>query len=260
MIDPFHLYAYNEKAINYNRDIEAFPLLQNILAKITGNTELYKSPTDMGVNMAGFAITNDKVCQEAAKQEIIRRYLNAKCDFKRGLCDKSCVETAKRLMDELDISVSDRKVVAAALQKRKEKKMPAVAIKLKDGTIITGRENDCLTASSSVILNALKHIANINDEMKLLTETRIRPIIKLKENTFKENIIKLELMDVLIMLAMSRNTNQASDMVLSRIGELSGCEAHATCILASAERIMFKKLGINMTTESEYETSDLFIQ
>ena len=258
MIDPYHLDTYGEKTVNYNRDIECFPIVKSILEKITGDDSLYCSPTDMGVNMVGFAITDDEVVCAAARQEIIRRYYAAACEYKQGSCDYEILERIQLLMNEHKITVDERAVVKAANDKACKAKVPAVAVELPDGKIVTGKTSRLMTASSSALLNAVKELAGINDEILLLSPIVLEPIMSLKKDVLKEDKVKLSLGDVLTALSICAATNSMVECALSKLTKLRGVELHSSCMLPEAELKMLKKLGINVTCQPEFETKDLY--
>ena len=257
MIDPFHLEAYNLLAVNYNRDVEVFPVVKSMFEKIYGSSP-YKSPTDMGVNCAGFAIVDDEAACQASKDEIIRRYLNSLCDCRNGKVTQEACDKIAVLMSQLNISVNDRKCVKAALDKKEESNTPSVAIELHDGTIITAKTSSLLGASAAVILNSLKYLAHINDDLMLLSPNIIEPIQKLKVEKLKNHNPRLHADEVLIALAISATTNPLADLALKQIDKLSGCEAHSTVILPNVDENVFKKLKINLTTEPQFYAKKLF--
>ena len=258
MIDPFHLDAYAETTVNYNRDIEIFPVLQSILAKITPGSALYRSPTDMGVNMAGKCITDDERVKEAAAQEIIRRFYQMSCEHKRGRVDIDAVDKVKMIMSRLNIKTDDRRVVGPALLKEKEKNVPAVSLMLPDERIITGRTTELMTAPSSAVLNAIKTLAGISDHIHLISPVVIGPILKLKENTLGIKKSALNLEEILIALCICAATNPTAEAAVNALDKLSGCEAHSTHILPQADENIMHKLRINLTCEPDYSTRDLY--
>lgn len=258
MIDPWHLEAYGKTTVNYNRDIEVFPVVNNILTKITGKPGLYKSPTDMGVNMAGYGICDDDAVREAAKQEIIRRYYKARCDYKQGRGDVETVERIESLMNELELSVKDRRVVAPALLKAEQSGERAVAIELPDGSIVTGRSGELLTASAAAVLNSVKEMAGIRDEMLLMSPVVLEPIIKMKTDILRSKQKILSLTDVLLALSICAATNPVAALAVTKLKQLKNCEAHASCMLTSADDNALRSLGMNVTCEAEYPTSDLY--
>ncbi len=257
MIDPFHLEAYGKTTVNYNRDIEIFPVLNAMMEKILGESP-YKSPTDMGVNMAGFAIFDDEACKAAANQEIIRRYYGAMCSVRQGLGDKAEVGRIELLMNSMHISASDRPVVAAALEKSEKTGGPATALELSDGRIITGKTSSLLGSSASMLLNALKELAGIPDDIELLSHTIIEPIQQLKTGVLGNHNPRLHIDEVLIALSICAVTNATAKKALSKLSELSGLEGHSTVILSRVDEQTFKKLGINMTCEPKYQTKKLY--
>ena len=258
MIDPWHLEAYGKTTVNYNRDIEVFPVVNNILTKITGQPGLYKSPTDMGVNMAGYGICDDDAVRDAAKQEIIRRYFKARCDYKQGRGDMETVERIESLMNELELSTNDRKVVAPALAKAEKSGEHAVAIELPNGKIVTGRSGELLTASAAAVLNSVKEIAGIRDEMLLMSPVVLEPIIKMKTEILRSKQKVLNLNDVLLALSICAATNPVASLAVTELKKLKNCEAHASCMLTSADDGALRSLGLNVTCEAEYPSSDLY--
>ena len=258
MIDPWHLEAYGKTTVNYNRDIEVFPVVNNILTKITGQPGLYKSPTDMGVNMAGYGICDDDAVRDAAKQEIIRRYFKARCDYKQGRGDMETVERIESLMNELELSTNDRKVVAPALAKAEKSGEHAVAIELPNGKIVTGRSGELLTASAAAVLNSVKEMAGIRDEMLLMSPVVLEPIIKMKTEFLRSKQKVLNLNDVLLALSICAATNPVASLAVTELKKLKNCEAHASCMLTSADDGALRSLGLNVTCEAEYPSSDLY--
>lgn len=258
MIDPFHLEAYGKTAVNYNRDIDAFPIVKAIFNKITGNKDYYKSPTDMGVNMAGYAIVDDERCREAACQEVIRRYYNAQCDFKRGSASAEALQKNLMLMKQLELEPSFRAVVAPAIAKSKKENVPAAAIGMPDGTIITGKTTELMNNVSSMLLNAIKHLGNIADEIRLISPMVLEPILKLKSTALKEVDPILNIEDVLIALSISAAMNPMADVAMEKLKELDGCEVHSTCMLTQVDESALKKLNVNLTCEPAYPSKDLY--
>ena len=269
MIDPYHLEAYKETVVNYNRDVEIFPVLKRILEKITGQECIYKSPTDMGVNKAGFGIVDDEKVREAAKQEIIRRYLLYKVEYAKGLVDKDTVHRAQMLMENLNLSPEDRKVVEPAREVvRREKKSPfngtsetlcGAAIELKNGTIVTGKNSSLMDSASSLILNAIKTVSGIPDNIHLLSPNIIESIQRLKHDTLKDKNVTLNLQETLIALSISATTNPTAEVALSSLKELSGCEVHFTHIQSPTDERVLKKLGLNITCDPEFPSKNLFV-
>lgn len=257
MIDSFHLDAYGETTINYNRDIEAFPVVSKLLHRLTGK-EIYKSPTDMGVNMAGNAIFDDEAVCFAASQEIIRRYFKAKCDVKKGTLNDSAVDKIKYLLERLDLTETDRKVVLPARENFKQKDTPSVSIELEDGTIVTGKNTELMTAGAGAIVNAIKHLAGLSDEILLLPSSVLKPIIKLKEDERGIENSRLTVQEVLIAISVSTTTNHSATVALEKLKNLRGVEAHSTHIFAFSDEQTYRELGINLTCDDEYPTSNLF--
>lgn len=259
MIDVFHLDAYGKQAVNYNRDIEVFPVVRAILKKITGK-DIYQSPTDMGVNMAGFAIVDDEACQNAAKMEVIRRYYKASCDYAMGVADNSAKDKIELLMGDLGISITDRTVVAAANNKASQSQAHSVAIDLGNLGIVTGRNTNLLSACSSAVLNAVKALAGIRDNMDLISPNIIEPIIKLKKEMLKNKDDVLSLSETLIALSICAVTSPIAEIALQQLQKLNGLEAHSSCILPKNDEANIKKLGINISTEPIFGSADLFMQ
>lgn len=266
MIDSFHLDAYNETAVNYNRDIESFPVLKRIIEKITGEESVYKSPTDMGVNRVGFGIVDDEVVREASKQEIIRRYFKTGCEYKKGYVDKETFDRARLIMEEVGLKEDDRKVVMPARKKAELVKAEkdnnevssVVAIELQDGTIITGKNSKLMNASAAAIINSIKNLANISDDIYLMSPVILEPIIKLKEETLGSREVPLGLEEVLLALSICAATNPQAQAALDKIQLLKGCQAHSTTILSSSDEKIFGKLAIDVTCDAEYPTESLF--
>ena len=248
MIDPFHLESYGESAVNYNRDISTFPILKNILLKITGE-EIYKSPTDMGVNMIKQCITDEDVVHKAATDEIIRRYYNILCDYKQGICKEDTVNTVKALMDKLNLSLTDRDVAVFANERAEKEKSNVLAIKLPNGNIVSGKESKLLSCASSAILNTVKTIAGIPDEEYLLSPAVLDGIYKMKQKTSYKTAYFLNLSEVLIALSICSMTNPFIEKVINDLDKLRGCEAHASYIIDKSELNVIKNLGINLTCE-----------
>ena len=248
MIDPFHLEAYGISAVNYNRDISSFPILKSILMKISGK-EIYKSPTDMGVNMIEQCITDPEVVKKAANEEIIRRHYNTLCDYKQKLCNEETVELSKSLMDKLGLSLTDRDVANVANEAAKEKGARVLAIKLNNGKIITGKESKILSATSAAFLNAIKEITGIPDEEDLLSPTVLDGIYKMKKKTSYNTAYFLDLPEILIALSICSVTNPIIEKAINKLGRLRNCDAHSSYIIAKSELNALKNLGINLTCE-----------
>lgn len=257
VIDPWHLEAYGETTVNYNRDVEVFPVLNAMFERINGKSP-YRSPTDMGVNMAGYAIVDDEACREASKDEIIRRYYAAKCEVRMGQGKESAVEKIELLMKQLGVGPADRPVVAAALTKAEETGNPAVAIELPDGSVVTGKTSDLLGPSAAVLLNAVKGIGGIDESRTLIDPSVIAPIQELKVGYLGNRNPRLHSDEVLIALSISAATNQDARTAVSCLSALRGCEAHSTVILPQVDATIFRKLGIHLTCEPQYQTKKLF--
>ena len=257
MIDPFHLEAYGELTVNYNRDIEIFPVLNAMLEGILGESP-YKSPTDMGVNMVGFAIEDEDAVCAAAKQEIIRRYYSALVSARQGMSETADAAKIELLMKQAGVSVTDRNVVAAATAKAEETEAPATAIELPDGTIITGKTSSLLGSASAMLLNALKVLADIPDEVNLISPTIIEPMQKLKTEIMGNHNPRLHTDEILIALSICAATSDDAKRALDNAYKLSGCEAHSTVILSRVDENVFRKLGVNLTCEPKYQTKNLY--
>lgn len=248
MIDPFHLEAYGETTVNYNRDIEIFPVLNAIFEGIYGENP-YKSPTDMGVNMAGYCIFDDEVCREASNQEIIRRYYNALDDLIEDKGGENEVNKIALLMKQAKITVEDRKVVVPANERGNKASVPAAAIELDDGTIITSETSSLLGTCAALILNATKHLAGIDHKVKLIPKDMIEPIQDMKVNYLKGNNPRLHTDEVLVALAMLSPSNENCKKAIEQLPKLRGCQVHTTVMLSEVDRKIFKKLGVNVTME-----------
>ena len=257
MIDPFHLEAYGETTVNYNRDVEIFPVLNAILTRIFGESA-YKSPTDMGVNMAGYCITDDEACREASKQEIIRRYYAAACSLRQGLGTPEEVRKIELIMNSIGLSSDDRPVVAKALEKAEKTGGPAVAIELHDGTIITGKTSSLLGASSACLMNALKYLAGIDKKLLLIAPGVIEPIQHLKVEHLGNHNPRLHTDELLIALSICAVTNPLVELAIDQLDKLRGCEAHSTVILSRVDENLFSKLGVNITYEPRYQAKKLY--
>jgi len=267
LIDPFHLEAYGEVAVNYNRDVEVFPVLKRILARIMGDEAVYKSPTDMGVNRAGFAITDDGVVRQAATQEIIRRFFRYSCEYVMGLTDHETVERVELLMDELGVEQTARRVVAPARQTAAEAQTTGKgnkgifcggAIELPDGSIVTGKNSPLMHASSALILNAIKLLAGIPDHIHLLSPAIIESIGALKEQVLRARTVSLNLDEALVALSIAAATNPTAQLAMEKLKELQGCEAHLTHIPTPGDEAGLKRLGINLTSEPNFSSKNLF--
>ena len=266
MIDYFHLEAYGETAVNYNRDLETFPVLKRIIEKITGKESVYKSPTDMGVNRVGFGIVDDEVVKEASRQEIIRRYFKTGCEYKKGEVNKSSYDTMSLIMEKSNLKPEDRKVVVPAREySEKLKSMiesdelcTVVALELNDGTIITGRSSELMCASAAAILNAVKVLANIPDDMLLISPVILEPIVKLKTETLGSRQVSLSLEEVLTALSICAVTNPAAQMAMDELSNLEGAQAHSTTMLSKDDEQTFRKLGVDVTCEAVYPSQNLY--
>ena len=253
MIDPFHLEAYGITTVNYNRDVEIFPVLSAIFEKIYGENP-YKSPTDMGVNMAGNCICDD----EASNQQIIRRYYQALNGLAEGTSTEEEVFKIELLMKQAHITVNDRTVVDAALKRAEETGAPAAALELPDGSIITGKTSNLLGASAALLLNALKKLAGIEDEVHIISPSAIEPIQKLKTSYLGSKNPRLHTDEVLIALSISAATNETAQLALDQIPKLRGCQVHTSVMLSEVDVKQFKKLSIQLTSEAKYENKKLY--
>ena len=251
MIDPFHLEAYNVTTVNYNRDVEAFPVLVAMFEKILGHCP-YKSPTDMGVNMVGNCIVDDEVCREASRQEIIRRYYDALCDAKKGKLSDDVVFKLELLMKKLGVTTEARKVVAAAMKRDAETGDAAAAMELPDGTIVTGRTSELLGASSALLLNALKKLGGMPDDLHLISANALEPIQHLKVDHLGNRNPRLHTDETLIALSISAVNNPMAEYAMQQLSKLRGCDVHSSVILSPADERTFKRLGVHLTCEPRY--------
>jgi len=271
LVDPFHVSKYNKTAINYNRDVESFPILKLILSKIfakDANLPVYNSPTDMGVNRAGFGIVDDKIVQEAARQELIRRYFRYNTEYLLGIEKKETVDRVMLLMEELGIKITDRIVVEPARKAAEEAEAKGkgnagiycgAAIQLPDGRIITGKNSRLMHAAPSLILNAIKVLVNIPDEILLLSPHIINQIAKLKEGILNTESESLDLEETLIALSISATTNHTAELALNKLVELKDCEVHMTHIPTPGDEVGLKRLGVNLTSDGKFSSRNLFV-
>ena len=268
MIDPFHLEAYGKTAINYNRDVEVFPVIKRILEKIVGKNSVYRSPTDMGVNRAGFGISDDEVVREAAKQEIIRRYFRYSCEYAVGLVGRETTQRAELIMRELSLQPTDRKVVEPARQAAREAQEKGkghedifcgAAIELDDGLIVSGKNSPLMHAASSLVLNSIKILADIPDKIPLIAAGIVESIGNMKREVLGTGSASMDLEEILIALSISATTNPAAQLAVEKLRELKGCEAHITHIPTPGDEAGLRKLGVNLTSDPEFATRSLFI-
>ncbi len=259
MIDPYHFDAYQKLTVNYNRDVEIFPILKAIFEAIYGESP-YKSPTDMGVNMVGFAISDEEVAIKASKDEIIRRYLNSLVDLRNGEIKQEAVDKIALIMRQLEITVDDRKCVKKALAKSEETGTISMALELEDGFIVDSKTSNLLSAPSALVLNALKHLANINDEMLLISPSIIEPISKMKVNNLGNHNPRIHVAEILIALAISARTNPLADLAMKKLDKLAHCQAHSTAIMHQEDASVFKKLKIDLTTEPVAHARKLYVK
>lgn len=248
MIDPYHLEAYGKLAVNYNRDIDAFPLLKSILKGIYGESP-YRSPTDMGVNMAGFAIVNEEAAINASKAEVVRRYYQTKkCNY-LGRYDDNAVDKAEILMKQLEVSGTDRRCVAACLKKQEKINEHCMALELPNGRIVTGKRSKLFGSPAALLLNALKVLAKIDDKIPLISPNVIEPIQNLKVNDLHNHNPRIHAEEILIALAIQAHTNPMAEIAIKQLPKLRGCQAHSSCVLQEVELSTFQKLGIDLTEE-----------
>jgi uncharacterized protein (UPF0371 family) len=268
IIDPFHLEACGQVAINYNRDVDAFPLLRRIIEKITGGTSFYRSPTDMGVNRAGYGIVDDAAVQHAATQEVIRRYFRYLAEYAMGLCDKDTVERSCLIMEELGAKIEDRPVVIPARQasesarakgKGNEGIYCGAAIELPDGGIVTGENSSLLHAASSLVINAAKQLAGIPDSLPLLPANITQTLTRFKKDVLRGRMMSLDLEETLIALCISALSNPAAQAAIEQLMKLRGCEMHMSHIPTPGDEAGLRKLGVNLTTDPDFATRSLFV-
>jgi uncharacterized protein (UPF0371 family) len=269
LIDPFHLEAHEVTAINYNRDVEAFPLLKRTLEKITGSKSMYQSPTDMGVNRAGFAIVEDELAAEAAKQEIIRRYFRYSCEYVSGQADVETVRRVEALMEEYQVRPDNRSTVIPAEDAAREAEQSAgkghggvfvgAALQLPDGSIATGRNSPLMHAASSLVINSIKQLAGIPRKIELLGDTIIGSVASLKKDILDRKSISLDVGEVLVALSIGGTTNPTARMALEQLPQLRGCEAHMTHIPTPGDERGLRRLGINLTSDPVFASDRLFV-
>ena len=266
MLDSFHLDAYGVTSVNYNRDMEMYPVVKRILERITGEECIYKSPTDMGVNMIASGIVDNEVVKFASQQEVIRRYFAASCDYKQGVGTQDTFERMKLIMEKLSLKPEDRRVVVPTrkyLESTKERLnktdgVSAVGIELPDGTIVTGRNSDLMTASAAAILNAIKHLAHLPDEVHFLPPIIIEPILKLKTVALKNRYYVLGCEEILTALSISAVTNPVAETAMQNLSLLESCQAHSTCFISDSDKSIYTKLGMDITCDSVYMNHSLF--
>lgn len=267
MIDSFHLDAYGIKSVNYNRDLEVFPVIKRIIEKITGVESMYLSPTDMGVNKVGFAISDDAVVREASLQEIVRRYFKTKCEYKKGLLDEDSLLRSKLIMDELGLKEEDRAVVgpARAYAEAKNSKdskcdepIIGMAIELPNGKMVTGKSSKLMVAAGAALLNAIKELAGLSDEIHLISPVTLSPIENLRLNILKNEKATLDCEEILFALSISAATNPTASAALEKLSELRGARAHCTAILSFRDEQILNSLGIDVTSDAEYSSNNLY--
>ena len=257
MIDPFHLEAYGKTTVNYNRDVEIFPVLNAMFQRIQG-TSPYQSPTDMGVNMAGFAIVDDAVCQEASRMEILRRYYAGMVDRVRGKCDDDVVRKLEIIMQQAGVTPDICPAVAACLKKAEETAAPAGAMVLPDGRVVTGKNSSLLGPSAALLLNAIKALAGIDKDLDLLPSSIIAPISDMKISHLGHRNPRLHSDEVLIALSISAVTNPLAERVLKKLDDLRGCDAHFSVIISEEDEKLYKRLGIHVSCQPRYEIKRLY--
>ncbi|MFA5857865.1 MAG: DUF1846 domain-containing protein [Elusimicrobiota bacterium] len=267
MIDSHHLEAYGETLINYNRDVEVFPVIRRILEKIMGTKDVYKSPTDMGVNRAGFGITDDEIVKDAAKQEVIRRYFRACCEYAMGLEERDTVQREEMLMEQLGLKPEARSVVAPAREAAKDAETKkkghngiycGAAIELQDGTVVTGKNSALMHAASCLVLNATKKLAGIPKNIHLLSPNILESIGKFKKTILGAKNVSLDLEETLIALSISSASNPAAQLAMEKLKDLQGCEVHTTHIPTPGDDAGLKKLGVNLTSDPQFSTTKLY--
>lgn len=265
MIDSFHLEAHNEMAVNYNRDLEMFPVIKRIIETITKEESMYQSPTDMGVNRVGFGITDDEAVQQASLQEILRRYFNVACEYKKGYLDEDTFKRMELLLGDVGLHPEDRAVVTPAREYKKQVKerfpdnsVTIVAMQMSDGQMITGRNSDLMTSTAAVVLNAIKLLAGIADEIHLISPEVIAPILKLKHETLGDEGHILDCEEILTALSISAVTNPTAKVALNKLKDLAGLEAHSTTILSRDDEQVLRKLGVNVTSDPKFYSTSLY--
>jgi uncharacterized protein (UPF0371 family) len=269
LIDPFHLEAYGEQAVNYNRDVESFPVLRTILERITGSRAAYRSPTDMGVNRAGAAITDDEAVRRAARQELIRRRFRYACEYAMGMGDRSPVERVELLMKQFDLSPEDRAVVEPARRaaddaeaegdKGNKGVFSGAAVQLADGTIVVGRNSPLMHAASSLVINAIKHLAGLPDHLHLLSPNVLESIAQMKKDILARKSVSLDLEETLIALSISSTTNPTARLAMEKLKALRGCEVHLTHMPTPGDETGLRRLGVNLTSDPSFATKRLFV-
>ena len=257
MIDPFHLEAYGVTTVNYNRDVEIFPVLKTMFERISG-TSPYQSPTDMGVNMAGYCIVDDEVVCQASQEEILRRFYAEECRHRRGQADGTAVYKIELLMKQLGLTPLSRSVVSPALAVAERTGDPAAAMEMPDGTILTGKTSELLGCSSALLLNALKYLGGIPDEIQLIAPSVIAPVQDLKVNVLGNKNPRLHIDELLVALSICAVTDPNAKRAVQQLQKLRGCEAHTTVILSEGDEDSFRRLGVRLTSEPKYQTSKLY--
>ncbi len=265
MLDSFHFDAYGEVAVNYNRDLEMFPVIRRIIERITGKESVYKSPTDMGVNRVGFGIIDDDVVKEASKQEIIRRYFKTACDYKKGLINEDVMQRMQLIMEEVGLKQTDRSVVCPARELAEKYKgrlidndiCSVMAIELENGQIVTGKKSELMSSCSAAILNTIKVMSGIADEILLISPNILEPIISMKKDTLHNKYSALKAEEVIMALSISAVTNPTAQMAMEALKNLNGLQAHSTIMLTRSEDQTLRKLGLNVTCDPVYPSDSL---
>ncbi len=268
MIDPFHLEAYGQTAISYNRDVEAFPVLQKILERITGGQAVYRSPTDMGVNRATSGIIDDALVQDASRVEVIRRYFRYASEYAMGLVDERTVQRSERLLELLRLAPEDLPVVLPARRAAEEAQQQGkgnagvfcgAAIKLKDGSIVTGKNSPLMHAASSLVINAAKRLARVPDEIHLLAPSIVESVTKMKQEILGQKAVSLDLEETLIALGISVSANPTAQLCVEKLKEFRGCDVHMTHIPTPGDEAGLRRLGVYLTSDANFATKNLFI-
>ena len=268
MIDPFHMSAYGVTAVNYNRDVQIFPIVRTILQRITGSESVYRSPTDMGVNCAGFGITDDEAVRAAARQEVIRRFFRYSCEYAMGLVDEETVNRLRMLLNRLALDADDRRTVTPAREAAEEARTKGkgnegiycgAALEFGDGTIVTGKNSAIMHAAASLVLNAAKHLAGLPDELHLLSPNVLESISAFKRDVVGKDAASLSVDEALIALSISGTTNPAAQLALNKLRELDGCDVHMTHMPTPGDEVGLRRLGVQLTTDPDFPSKNLFL-
>jgi uncharacterized protein (UPF0371 family) len=268
MIDPFHLESFGQTAVNYNRDVEAFPVLRKILERITGGEPVYRSPTEMGVNRATTGIINDEVVQAASRAEVIRRYFRSASEYVMGLVEERTVQRVQRLLELLHIQPTDRRVVGPARQAAEQAQRHGTgnegvfcgaAIELKDGSLVTGKNSPLMHAASSLVINAVKHLAGVPEGIHLLAPSIIDSVAKVKKDILGQKAVSLDLEETLIALGISITANPMAQLCVEKLKDLRGCDVHMTHIPTPGDETGLRRLGVHLTSDPDFATNSLFV-